>query len=510
MKKFPSPKIFLVFMLSTMLSTSTLSKSDEPEVLTEAFNHLTYHLALLHEGFNPNDVKSSMSDTLVLERVPSEFIPLYKQFYELTDELSVNFQRINQEKKSIERANTQTLSDTVNSTVALGTKLIAASTDPTGISGLSLLSSLLGQSEQNRNITESESLLSYQNDSNKLLAAYEFELRVSRKFVPANIPENQKLSINDAREFIGIQRNNDNRTHAELIKLKTRNHALHPLLIAIAYNELALKDYKSAISHFESALGVMPSILNNHEVEAEIYETLVVGLIASKGDGDKIEQYSKKLSKLDPLNPVSLFVEGISAFGEKDENAGLQLLRKSIAYNNDKPFMAGLNVLILCNKAQDKDCKLAIDKGIELGIKDYSELVPTSVKKKLLQALPETYYQIFGLKFSIGFDWHLINPDQIIITNTSSEEWTNIVAGSTFNEYGGQTFRPSQDYWYSYKNVKPGGSLSMLTATSTRKKLEKVTIQLWTEQGNAIISLKNQGKGVFGITTNHGNVEKAW
>lgn len=504
--------ILLTATSAILLSLSvgnTLAKGDD-KAAVESLNHLTYHFALLKEGFNPQDVKKTMSDRLVLKRVPQSFIPLYKTFFKLTDELGENFRRINNERDRISRQNTPKLSEQVNSTISLGSKIMAASADPTGMSGLSLLASLLGQADDNQNITESETLAAYQAQNNQLLTDYEFELRMSQQFVPDIVTDAHILTVTDAREFIGLQRQNDKQAYSELLKLRTRSQLLTQLVIAIAHYELAQKDYDSAVNNLEFALSTLPGILNNQETEADIFEKIILASIANKNNGESIEKYGGLLLQLEPVNPIGLFVLGIQMLGENDPKSGKALLTKSNHYNENIPFIAAINTRVICGIAVDDDCVVAIEKAEALGITDYSEVFSKEVKAKLKQNEAETFHRIFGLRYKLVMDWHIINPDQLLITNITNYKWTGVVAGNTYNEFGGKTFRPFENYWYSFGDLLPGQTLTLKVANSTKKALQQLTIELWTEQGNVRINLLNKGKGVFAQNAKHNVVSKTW
>jgi hypothetical protein len=497
----------IIYLAITVLF-SNLVKAEDSKALKESFNHLTYHLALLKEGFNPTDVKESMTKTLILERVPEVYVPLYKRFYNLSEELDINFNQLH--KKDNQKKKQTDLDIAAGKTIEIGTKIVAAVADPTGMAGISLLSSLLGQSDESRNISERESLEKYKINNKKLISDYEFDLRLSRKNIPKDVEDSKKLSLSDVSEFINIQKINDANTYSKLVKLNAGIEGFYPLTLAIATLELSNKDIKSGIDNLKITLEELPTILNNKKVKADVYQMLAFYTFVSKGNIKEIKFYNGLLGDLDPLNPVYLMIEGAIHFDENKVDEGLSLLRQSVKYSEKKHRVAGLNVGILCGFLVNEDCELAIDKSMKLDGVDIKNWITPKVKETLKATMPKTYNKVFELQFLVSMDWHLVQKDRILIKNISNEKWTGIIAGSFYNEYGKPSYRADTNQWYKYNDVGSGQQLQIRTAASTKIALENISLHIWTDQGNVIIELNNRGDGVFNVKSYYGKVKKTW
>lgn len=90
-----------MFLRLFTLSILILSLNTHADTKSDAYNHLVYNFALLKQGINPGTVKNSFTENIALEKVPEDFLPIYKDFLGLSDELQLNFESIKKHESAL-------------------------------------------------------------------------------------------------------------------------------------------------------------------------------------------------------------------------------------------------------------------------------------------------------------------------------------------------------------------------------------------------------------------------
>ena len=475
----------IAFLLIISLNVSADTKSD-------AYNHLVYNFALIKQGINPSIVKSSFTKNIALEKVPNEFLPIYKEFLGLTDQLQFNFETIQKHESALAEQTKREQQEQIMSLAkkgAMAADLLGAG--GAASSGLSFLSQFIYEDNTASTIITPESLREYRLNNQKTLSDFEFSLRLARKYSS----NSDTLTLKDAELFVAIEKSYKTDSYSKLLELDARVKSFYPVKYNLAKLELAQKNIESSYNNFLASFEQLSEVTYNSEIKIDILEHLILTSIQLKKE-EIATDHANMLATISPNNSFVHLIAGLKYLDQNKQADALHSLSEANKLSTGKPFIPLMTFAIQCQLKAFSDCHKSL-----LNIKTS---VPSSLNslrdKEVIIALqnsaPDLYTDIFGLSFSWAIDWHMINYDRLILTNTSAFKWTNIIAGSSYKEsHSAQTFRPFENYWYSYGDLDDGKAIAINLTKSTKAALEYVDVQLKTDQGNISFRLQNLGGG---------------
>jgi hypothetical protein len=451
-----------------------------------------YNFSLIKQGINPNAVKLSFTENIALEKVPEEFLPLYKKFLTLTDELQLNFELIQKDESAlVEQAKTAQKQQLVSlaKTGAMALDLIGAG--GAASSSLTFLSTFISKGS-NGSFVSPESIKEYRRQNKGILTDFEFSLRLARKYSP----NTDTLTLKDAEQFVAIEKEYKLDNYSKLLELDARVKGFYPIKYNLGKLELFQKKFEKSYNSFLASIQQLSEVTYNSEIKIDILEQLIITSIKLNKGKDTITNYSDKLAVISPNNPYVHLISGMKYLEQKNRDKALEIFSVANNESKGKPFISHMIFTIQCKLEAWDDCYKSLLNIKETTPNSLNELRENEAVIALKEKSPNLYTDLFGLSFTWAMDWHLINYDRIILTNTSAFKWTTIVAGSTYKEsHDAKVFRPFKDYWYSYGDLEAGKTIAINLTKSTKNALEYVDIHLKTDQGNINFRLQNLGNG---------------
>ena len=317
-------------------------------------------------------------------------------------------------------------------------------------------------------------------------------MRLARKYAS----KANALTLKDAEQFVSIEKKYKEDNYSKLLELDARVNGFYPIKYTLAKSEFFQKNYEKSFSNYSDSLKQLSEVTYNADIKIDILEQLIIlGIVIKKGE-DEISKLANDLKVLSPNNTFVHFIAGIKYLTQKNNIEGLKSISEAVKNSNDNTFIPFMAFAIQCQLKSYDSCYESLVKIKQKFPEGLDNLRGHKAIKLLQDNSPSYYSEIFGLSFSWSMDWHMLNYDRVILTNTSGFKWSNVVAGNTYKETKNtQAFRPFDDYWFSYGDLTPGKTMAINIGKSTKNILEYIDIQLKSDEGNLNFKLQHLGNG---------------
>lgn len=484
----------MLFRITTVITIYfSLSSFVLADFKSDSYNHLAYNYALIKQGISPSTVKQSFTENIALENVPEEFLPIYKEFIELTDQLQFNFSEIQKHESALIQNSKQQQQQELLSLAQKGAMALdIMGAGGTATTGVTFLSKFISGKSQSNALVSRESLQKYQFASKKLLTEFEFKLRLARKLSP----NTETLTLKDAEQFVQIEREQPSDSYSSLLELDSRVRGFYPISYSLGLTELENKNFEKAYNNFQKSINQLSEVTYNSEIKASILESLIITSVQLKKSEQVITAFSDELARISPNNGFVHLVSAVKYASQRNKEKTQESFALASKYGKENAFVLITAFTVQCQIGAFDDCYQSLKSLKDLNPIRFDELRKNKAAQMLKENRANLYNSLFGLSFSWAMDWHMMNYDRLILTNTSGFTWTNIVAGNTYKEsHSQQAFRPFEEYWYSYGNLEAGKAIAINLTKSTKNALEYVDVQLKTDQGTMSFRLQNLGNG---------------
>ena len=486
-------KMFTRLRLSLLLLVITCYSHAEP--YADAYNHVVYSFALIKQGVNPSSVRTQFTQNIALEKVPKEFLPLYKKFLGMIDELQINYDNIHKHENALAEQSKQLQSQKLMSVVKNGA-LVADILGGGGTitTGITFLSKFVAKGGGSTNLVSAESLSNYQANNSKLLTDFEFDIRLAKGMAKSS----SAMTLSDAELFVTLEKEYQESNYSKFLELDARIKNFYPIKYNLARLEMLNKNYKGSYERFLEALGSLSQVTNNSDIKKDLLQNLIITGIQTKVPNNIILQHTAELEAIAPNDSYVHFVNGVVSLENKDLDKGKALLSKAAELSDESAFIPLMVFGIQCKLEAYSDCYKSLVKIKELAPEMIEPIRAGEAADSLKVGSPDLYSKVFGISLEWSMEWHLLNYDRLIITNKSPFTWVNVVIGNTMKEvHADQAFRPFQDYWFSYGNIESGQSVAVNVGKTTKTALEYIDVQLKTDQGNNFFRLERAANGEF-------------